>query len=286
MFKLEYRVRRHDGAFRWIQDFAVPRFTAEGELIGFIGTWLDVTEQKVFEAIRAEMERVGRLQIAGEMASGLAHELSQPVSATNNYLSACLRHMEERDWDRDRMLKMVSLAHAQIERGGAIINHLKDMVRQQRQERIRLDINTLVRDAVHFLEFDIRQKSVSVIMDFYELPLPLVSKIEIGQVLINLIKNAIDSMESAPQRVLRIATRIDESGFILVSVSDTGKGIAPDELDKVFNPFQTSKQDGLGLGLAICRSLVERHGGQIWAERPRYGGTRFNFTLPVGENDA
>jgi PAS domain S-box-containing protein len=285
-FDVEYRLRRHDGVFRWVRDSGVPRYSAEGSFLGFIGTTLDVTDLKLFDEMRAEVERAGRLLIAGEMASGLAHELSQPVSATNNYLSACLRHMEERDWDRDRMLKMVSLAHAQIERGGAIINHLKDMVRQQRQERIRLDINALVRDAVHFLEFEIRQKSVALIMDFYELPLPLVSKIEIGQVLINLIKNAIDSMESAPQRVLRVATRIDESGFILVSVSDTGKGIAPDELDKVFNPFQTSKQDGLGLGLAICRSLVERHNGQIWAERPRYGGTRFNFTLPVGENDA
>lgn len=285
-FNIEYRLRRHDGVFRWVRDSGVPRYGTDGSFLGFIGTTLDVTDLKLFDELRAEVERAGRLQIAGEMASGLAHELSQPVSATNNYLSACLRHMEERDWDKVRLLKMVSLAHAQVERAGGVINHLKDMVRQQPQAHIRLDINTLVRDTVHFMEFEIRQKSVAVIMDFYELPQPLVSKIEIEQVLINLIKNAIDSMESVPRRVLRITTRINESGFIQVSVSDTGKGIAPDELDKVFNPFQTSKKDGLGLGLAICRSLVERHGGQIWAERPGDEGTRFNFTLPVGENDA
>ena len=284
MFKLEYRVRRRDGTFRWVQDSGVPRLTGEGKLIGFIGIWLDVTDNKVFEVIRAEMEHVGRLNIAGEMASGLAHELSQPLSAASNYLSVGLSLMMEQDWDKDRLLKAVICAHAQTERAGGIINHLKAIVSKRQQERTMLDINTLIRDTVQFMGFEIRQHSVSVIKDFYTLPLTLVNKIEIEQVLINLIKNAIDSMDAAPLRVLRITTRVIESDFILVLVSDTGKGIVPDELDKIFNPFQTSKKDGLGLGLPICRSLIESYGGQIWAEQRGDEGAEFYFTLPVGAN--
>jgi PAS domain S-box-containing protein len=281
-FDLEYRLRRNDGEYRWVQDSGVPRCDAEGEFIGFIGTCLDVTDLKLFDEMRAEMEHAGRLQIAGEMASGLAHELSQPLSAAANYLGAGLRQMAEPDWDLDRLKKTITLAHAQTERAGAIINHLKDMVRKQRQARAMLDVNTLIRDTVHFMEHEIRQHAVSVVMDFYTLPPTRVSRVEIEQVLINLFKNAIDAMGAAPRRVLRISTRIAESGDILVSVSDTGAGIASDELDRVFNPFQSSKSEGLGLGLPICRSLVENHGGRIWAERHDGEGTEFHFTLPAG----
>ena len=281
-FDIEYRLRRSDGEYRWVQDSGVPRCDAEGEFIGFIGTCLDVTDHKLFDELRAEMEHAGRLQIAGEMASGLAHELSQPLAAASNYLGAGLRQMAQADWDSEKLRKTLSLAYDQTERAGAIINHLKDMVRKQRQERAMLDINSLVRDTVHFMEYEIRQNSVSVIMDFYTLPLTRVSRVEIEQVLINLFKNAIDSMAFAPTRVLRITSRVLESGFILVSVIDTGKGIAPDALDKIFDSFLSSKSEGLGLGLPICRSLIENHGGRIWAERNGDEGSALNFTLPVG----
>ena len=118
-------------------------------------------------------------------------------------------------------------------------------------------------------------------MHFSDLPQIRVNKIEIEQVLLNLMKNAIDSMASLPRRELHLSTRLTEYGNILVTVSDTGKGIPAAELDQVFNPFQTSKQNGLGLGLAICRSLVESYGGRIWAEQNGDAGVEFNFTLPT-----
>ena len=119
-------------------------------------------------------------------------------------------------------------------------------------------------------------------LDLSPLPLTLGSRIEVEQVLINLVSNAIDSMSSSPRRELRITTRVIESGAILITVSDTGKGIAADDLDKIFNPFHSTKKNGLGLGLAICRSLVENNGGQIWAEQNGDAGAEFNFTIPVG----
>ena len=227
------------------------------------------------------MEHVGRLNIAGEMASGLAHELSQPLNAANNYLDACLRRMEGDNWDRDGLQNAVRHAYAQTERAGAIINHLKNLVRKQKQERSMLEINALIEDTVSFMDHELRHYAVRLSLQLSPVPPVLANRVELEQVLINLIKNAVDSMDSSRRRELRIATRIVESGAVMVSVSDTGKGIAADELEKVFNPFQTSKKEGLGLGLPICRSLIENYGGQIWAEQNEHGGAEFNFTLPA-----
>lgn len=281
-FKLEYRMQRHDGVSRWVLDSGVPRYTRDGSFLGFIGTCLDITEQKLFEEIRAEVEHVGRTNIAGEMASGLAHELSQPLTAANNYLDACLRRMTEKDWDKESLQKAIRLAHSQTERAGQIINHLKGFVRKQKQERTIQDLNSLVRDTVTFLEHEFHRHFIAIEVDLAPLPMALVNRIEVEQVLINLIRNAIDSMGSSQRRELRITTRTVGSGAILVTVSDTGKGIAGGDLDKIFNPFQTSKSNGLGLGLAICRSLVESYGGRIWAENMGNAGAEFSFTIPAG----
>ncbi|MFZ2161157.1 MAG: PAS domain S-box protein [Sideroxyarcus sp.] len=280
-FKREYRMRRHDGAFRWVLDSGVPRFTEEGSFLGFIGTCIDITDHKLYEDIREELEHVGRLNIAGEMASSLAHELSQPLSAASNYLNVCLRRMEDSNWDRDVLQKAARQAHAQTERAGAIINHLKSLVRKQKQERSMLEINALINDTVSFMDFELNHHFIKLSLDLASVPPVLGNRIELEQVLINLIKNAIDSMASSPRHELSITTRVIESGAVMVSVRDTGKGIATDELDKVFNPFQTSKKEGLGLGLAICRSLIENYGGKIWAEQNGDGGAEFNFTLPA-----
>ena len=278
-FKIEYRLRRHDEVFRWIEDSGVPRFTVDGEFLGFIGICTDITEHKLFEKIRMEMEHMDRLNIAGEMASGLAHELSQPLTAANTYLDACLRRMAENNWDHGTLQDTVRRAHDQTVRAGKIIGHLKDIVRKQKYERTMLDINSVVKDSVKFLEYELQHHYISVTLDISRLPLVLANRIEIEQVLINLMKNAIDSMRSSPRRELCIATRVIESGSILVTVGDTGKGVLAEDMERIFNPFQTSKKDGLGLGLAICRSLIENYGGKIWAEQKEDAGIEFNFTL-------
>lgn len=281
-FKLEYRLRRHDGVYRWMLDSGAPRFTAGGDFSGYIGTCIDITEQKQFEKMRAQMEHIGRLNIAGEMASGLAHELSQPLTACNNYLAGCLHRMEENDWDREKLHKAVRLAHNQAERAGKIINHLKEMVRKQGSKRTLIDVNSLIRDVVTFLEDEVKRQGISIHMALFPLPQIMACKVEIEQVLLNLCKNAIESMHSCPQRELRVITCAVEPGEILVTVGDSGRGIPPDGIESLFNPFQTSKDEGLGLGLAICRSFVENHSGRIWADTQREFGAEFYFTLPVG----
>ncbi len=281
-FKVEYRLRCHDGVFRWIEDSGVPRFSAGGEYLGFIGTCIDLTGRKLYEVIRGEMEHIDRLNIAGEMASGLAHELSQPLTSANTYLGACLRGMAEERWDSARLQRTVMLAHAQTERAGQIIKHLKELISKKEFERSMLDINSVIRDSIQFLDRELQQSMVQVTLHVSPLPPVRANKIEIEQVLINLIKNAIDSMCDQPRRELNIVTSAIESGSVLVKISDTGKGIAEEDMDKVFDAFHTSKKDGLGLGLAICRSLVENYGGKIWVEQKEDEGIEFNFTLSVG----
>jgi len=282
-FKVEYRLRCHDGVFRWIEDSGVLRFSADGEYLGFIGTCIDFTGRRLFEVLRGEMEHTDRLNIAGEMASGLAHELSQPLASANTYLSACLRGMAEERWDSARLQRTVTLAHAQTERAGQIIKHLKELISKKEFERSMLDINAVIRDSIQFMDHELRQSMVMVTLNVSPLPPVRANKIEIEQVLINLIKNAIDSMCDQPRRELNIITSAIESGSVLVKVSDTGKGIADADMDKVFDAFHTSKKDGLGLGLAICRSMVENYGGKIWVEQKEDKGIEFNFTIAVGE---
>ncbi|MFH1494790.1 MAG: ATP-binding protein [Pseudomonadota bacterium] len=241
----------------------------------------DLGERKQLEEMRAKMEHAGRLNIAGEMASGMAHELSQPLTACNNYLEVCLRRMEEETWDREKLRSTLRLASIQAERAGKIINHLKDMVRKQGHERVLIDVNLLAREVMSLLEDEIKRLGISLYMTLSPLPQVMACRVEIEQVLYNLYKNAIEAMHSWPQRELRVSSSLTETGEVLIAVSDSGKGILPSEMENLFNPFHSTKKGGLGLGLVICRSIVENHGGQIWGTAKREFGAEFCFTLPV-----
>jgi PAS domain S-box-containing protein len=254
----------------------------QGRVLGVLGVLTDITEQKKYEEIRAQMERDGRLNLAKEMASGLAHELSQPLAAVSNYLVSCQRRMAESgEWDREKLRKAVELALAQSERAGGIISHIKGLVKNQGHEHGWLNINQLVESTLVFLEDEVSRNDIAVQLALSPLSPVMACKVEIVQVLLNLYKNAIEAMRSCPVRVLTVETEMTDTGEVAVTVSDTGRGIPSDKMDSVFNPFYTSKSDGLGLGLAICRSFVDNHGGRIRVESGAKSGAVFCFTLPL-----
>ncbi len=242
----------------------------------------DITERKQMEEMRAKIEHAGRLNLAGEMASGMAHELSQPLTACSNYLEVCLRRMEDEAWSREKLRSTLKLAADQAERAGKIVRHLRDMVKKEGHVRSQIDIKLLIRDVVSLLEEEIRRFGVTVHLTLPPMPPVTICRVEIEQVLFNLCRNAIEAMHAWPQRDLRISTRLTESGDVLVAVSDSGRGILAAEMENLFAPFYTTKNDGLGLGLLICRSIVENHGGRIWADEKREFGAEFCFTLPAG----
>lgn len=254
----------------------------QGVVVGVLGVLTDITGQKQYEEIRSKMELDGRLNLAKEMASGLAHELSQPLAAISNYLVACQRRMAaEGEWDQDKLREAVQLALRQSERAGGIISHIKGLVKSRGHEHGWLNINLLAESTMVFLEDEVSRDAIAVRMDLHPLPQVMACKVEIVQVLLNLYKNAIEEMRACPQRVLTVTTGMNESGEVQVMVSDTGRGVSPDHVDSVFNPFHTSKNDGLGLGLAICRSFIDNHGGRIWVESGAQSGAVFCFTLPL-----
>lgn len=279
-FRIEYRLRRHDGVFCWVQDTGVPRFAEDGKFLGHVGICVDMTDQKLFEEMRTEIERIGRINIVGEMTSLLAHELSQPLSAASIYLDGCLNLMGENDWDKEQLRNGLKLARVQAQRAGKVINRLKELTRKEGCQSEMIDINSVIKDSVTFLQQDLDRHFIVVSKDFGDLPLISANRTEIEQVLLNLMKNATEALSSQPRRELRLATRLQD-GMVLVTVSDTGTGIFRDDMENIFNPFQTTKQKGLGLGLGICRSLIEGCGGKIWAEPRSDCGMEFNFTLPV-----
>jgi two-component system sensor kinase FixL len=278
--RVEGRYQRKDGSIFPVE---ISARVIEVQGVRYMqGIIRDLTEHKQLEEMRAKIEHAGRLNVAGEMASSLAQELSQPLTACNNYLDVCLHRMDEDAWGREKLRDTLTLASVQAERAGRIVSHLKDLVRKQGHERALLDINLVAKDVMTLVEDDIRHLGISLHMTLSPLPRVMACRIEIEQVLLNLYKNAIEAMSAWPQRELRVSTRLSEAGYVLIAVSDTGKGLLLNEMANLFNPFQTTKKDGLGLGLVICRSIVENHGGQIWADANMSLGAEFCFTLPAG----
>jgi PAS domain S-box-containing protein len=254
----------------------------KGRVLGVLGVLTDITGQKKYEKIRGEMEQDGRLNLAKEMASGLAHELSQPLAAVSNYLVSCQRRMADSgEWDREKFRTAIELALNQSERANGIIGYIKGLVKNKGHQHDWLNINQLAEGTLVFLEDELRRYDVEVKLMLAPLPPVMACKVEIVQVLLNLYKNAIEAMCLSSERVLTVATDMAGSGDIEVRLSDTGCGIAPERMGTVFNPFYTSKSDGLGLGLAICRSFIENHGGRISVESGRKSGVVFSFTLPL-----
>jgi PAS domain S-box-containing protein len=270
------------GRFGWSSNVTAPLRNGKGEIIGVISTIRDITDKKRAEVLRAELEGVARLDVVGEMASTIAHELAQPLAATNIYLGACLRAMDEGHGDLDKIRGAMHLAQKQNDFAAGIIGRLRETIRKQGHNRAAMDINALVKDAVDLMEPEIRRHHMSVCLDLSPLPAVHANRVEIVQVLVNLMKNAIESMQTgtAPA-MLHLITRSENSREIRVSVSDTGKGIAASERDQLFNPLRTTKKQGLGLGLAISRSMVVNHRGRIWADAQQEVGATFHFTLPV-----
>jgi len=271
-----YRVQDH--AIRWTDGRPVRLEIAT-----------DITRQKEQEAIGPQRQvdacHAARLSVAGEMASGLAHELSQPLAAANTYLQGCLGLIESGQHDMEQLSEAIKSAYIQTERAGKIVTHLRNFIRKGGNEREWVDINQLALGSIHFLDHEIRCHRIHVALDFSDLPPFHANPIELEQVLINLLKNAIESMQAAPIRELGIKTRLLDFTAFEVEISDTGKGITESEIDQIFNPFFSSRTDGLGLGLSICRSIVESYGGQIGVSSLLNSGSIFNFTLPP-ENHA
>ena len=217
----------------------------------------------------------------GEMASTLAHELNQPLSAISNYLKGSRRLLEADTDERSSMVReALDKAADQALRAGQIIRRLRDFVASGETEHRVENITKLVEEASALAQVGAKDQAVRVRYRFEpSAQLALADKVQIQQVLLNLMRNAMEAMQGSAQRDLLLSAVPAENDRIQVSVADTGSGLAPEVASQLFRPFVTTKQQGMGIGLSICRTIVESHGGKIWAEPNPGGGTIFHFTL-------
>jgi two-component system sensor histidine kinase DctS len=247
----------------------------------------DVTEARhAEEATRQQMEKLqmsARLLTIGEIASGLAHELNQPLTAIASYNQASLKLLRARAPAETELLGYMEKCGAQAVRAGGIINRMREYARKREPLRTALAVNTIVQDAAKLVEVEAEKHGVAITLSLApNLPTVMADAIMIEQVLLNLIRNGIEAMDATPaaRRSVRIVSSRSIDGGVQLSVHDRGHGVSAETADKLFTPFFSTKADGMGIGLNISRSIVEFHGGRIWHEPDTTGGSRFVFTLP------
>lgn len=286
-YHAEYRLKKKDGGWLWTAALGrVMAYDDSGLPLRVIGTQRDIEERKQREAEESlrqlRMAHENRLALLGEMASALAHELNQPLTAIANYAALSIRRLAAPPIDPAALRDLLGKMQEQALRAGEIVWHIRDFAKKRAPSREPLALDTLVREVLTLAEIEARSSGVCIAFTVRSpLPKAQADRLQIEQVLLNLIRNAIDAMADTPgERRLGIEASVDEGGQLQLAVSDCGHGLGGIDMDELFAPFHTTKPDGMGIGLAICRSIVEAHGGRIWAESNPEGGATFRFHLP------
>jgi len=282
------------GDERWVQTDKIPYRDAQGKIIGVIGFSMEITERRrAEEAIRrneeerhrAELAHVARLSMMGEMAASLVHELNQPLHAVNNYAHGSIRRLlktPDRDADLVAAIQQIS---DEANRAAEIVRRVRRFVQKHEPQRSEILVNRLVEDVVLLSKAESEQRQTKIVLGLCgDLPSVPGDPIQIEQVIMNLVRNALEAMDETPEdrRVLDIKTMRNDGDTIRVEVCDCGTGIEIEDMEKLFQPFFTTKPEGMGMGLAISRSIIQAHGGRLWATVNPVQGCTFHFTLPTG----
>lgn len=287
-FQDEYRFLDPLERETWVLGQARPLRDDAGNLLGYVGTITDITSGKETDARiqqqQTELAHVGRLNTIGEMSAALVHELSQPLTAISNYAAGCLVRVENGSGDMERLTAAVREIQRESNRAADIIRLVRNFVRKRPPVRPQTDVNTTIQDALAIASYEARRRGIAIHVDLLaDAPPALVSAVELQQVLLNLLRNAKEALSNAhtPHPQVHIVSRRDERGRLEISVRDNGPGLNAEDAQRAFEPFRTTKPEGLGLGLAICRSIVESLGGQLWLADNSPQGAEFRFTLPI-----
>jgi two-component system, LuxR family, sensor kinase FixL len=272
--------------------FAMYLSVGEGRFDGrriFLGIVHDISERKASELriqeLQKELLHATRLSTTGQLGAALAHELNQPLTAILNYSGILQDLAGTSDGAGGEMLREIADHIAeQTVRAGEIIKRLRGFVSKREPDRLSQDLNAVVEESIALGFVGAADTSVKLRTKLAKnLPLVAVDKVQIQQVMINLVRNAVEAMQEMPKRILTIITGRVDNDYVQVSVADTGPGLAKEIADALFQPFMTTKASGLGIGLSICRTIIESHGGRLWMEPNADGGATFHFRLPLDE---
>jgi len=285
--------RRKNGEIypQWLTISAIkdPR----GNTTNYVGVTWDITERKRAEETakrhQEELAHVMRLSTMGEMASGMAHELNQPLMAASSYCETALGMLANLPSPPQKLSGLLQRALEQTHRAGDIIRHLRDFVSKGRASMELVDVDQLIREVIDLLEWELRHTQVKIELRLDGTDCRVkANKVQIEQVLLNLVRNSLEAIQSGSiaDGQLILATRVLPGDRIQVTLSDNGPGIAAEMVGKIFDPFQTNKGTGMGMGLSISRSIIEAHGGKLWVAESPNGGALFGFELPAGGKGA
>jgi PAS domain S-box-containing protein len=285
--EIEARVRTAEREYRWMLVRNVPLRDAPGKIIKWYGTGIDIeARRRAEESLRqaqADLAHVNRVTTMGELPATLAHEVNQPIAAASINANVCLRLLKREEPDLEEASRAATRMVGDVNRAAEIISRVRQFFRKSAPLREPVDLNDLIRGMTGILRNELTQYSIGVRMDLaVDLPQVMADRVQLQQVLMNLMMNGIDAMKSATgaRQLTLISQRSDDSA-LLVSVEDTGHGLPVEGTDQIFTAFFTTKSYGTGMGLSISRSIIESHGGRLWAGTRPDCGASFQFTLPA-----
>ena len=289
-YELEYRVQKSNGVIRWVHARGHGFYDDQGKPLRMIGIVLDITDRKQAEEEaqrrRDQIELLSRVSLLGETTASIAHELNQPLSGITSNASAAQRFIDRGKVDLAQLREILVDIGADGRRASDIIKHIRNTIKKGAALREHINLNELAGHVAHMLQPDARMHSCELTLSLAkDLPGIEGDPVQIQQVLINLVSNAFEAMNGTlpDQRKVEIATEKNGEGTVQMSVRDHGVGISEQARERMFEQFFTTKEEGLGMGLAIVRSIIEAHGGKISAENMNGGGARFYFVLPTAE---
>jgi PAS domain S-box-containing protein len=284
-FEMEYRLRRHDGVYRWVLDRGVPRYAPDGEFLGYVGVAIDLTDRKRAQEAQQNLMHASRLAVVGEFTAMIVHELNQPLGAMLINMDAMKRMLDPQSVRDQEIFEVLADVRAGAVRAGEAIRRIRALVRKHELKMEPLDINAAVLEALRLVEGDVLRRGVQLHTGIHA-PSAMVRGdiVHLQQVMLNLIANAMDAMKdnSLFERHLFVGTAAGVDGYVEVEVRDTGHGIQSEVASRIFESFFTTKPDGMGMGLPLVQSIVKMHSGRLWVENNEGGkGVAFRFILPL-----
>jgi len=288
-FDVEFRIVLPDGAIKYVRSTGHPIRNLSGDLLEYVGTSIDVTERKRADEererlhqVQADLAYLSRITTMGELTASLAHEIRQPISAAVTNAKTCLRWLGRDEPDVAEACEAVSRIVKDVTRAADIISRISSLFKKGALQRELVDVNELIREMIVLLRSEASRYSISIRTEFAEdLPKVMADRVQLQQVLMNLMLNAVDAMkETTNGGELTIKSEAGDSQ-LLISVSDTGVGLPQEQGEEIFKAFFTTKDKGTGMGLPISRSIIESHGGRLWATGGPGSGATFQFTLPA-----
>jgi PAS domain S-box-containing protein len=282
-----------DGGKRYLSVSGLPVFDKAGRFIGYRGVARHITERKRAEEALRDMQmklaHANRVATMGQLSASIAHEVKQPIAASRNNALAALNFLDKNPPDLDEVREALGCVVGDADRAGDIIDRIRDHIKKAPPRKECLDINAGIREVIELTRGEWVKNAISMQADLADgLPFIEGDRVQLQQVILNLIVNAVEAMNGASDgtRELLVSSRKTDSGGVLVGVRDSGPGLAPETLEHVFQAFYTTKPGGMGMGLSICRSIIEAHGGRLWASANLPRGASFQFALPAIANTA